>query len=337
MFRNKKINKLNLFIVSLITGINLVGFIFGKYDLVIFLRSMFSFILPLYIFVINSENINVEYVFSRCLRLFNLLIYCSFIISLIQVITKSEMFLIEKRTGGILGHPLTAGWYYVIFIAMNFLYCKYYKGKNDIFIIKDMFICILGITFTTGRVSLVVGLLLNLVYIFVCLKSKIIKYVIIPVIIIGFMFSPIVNELIWEKFRVTILNGDITNGRMWALREMEFFNIYPNFMIGNGIGYSNYVSQYLLGTFNFENPLIMFTFDYGVFTVIILIIFTFIKPCINMIISKYFALSICLFSCYAIPYTYNGLAESTGLFMVLIFVTYFFTLVENDQKNKYYI
>lgn len=320
IIKENKIKKLNIVIIIIITGLSIISFIFGQYDKSTFFRGIMTFVLPLYIFLLDYKNIKVEYVLKNIIKMFNILIYISLVYSIYEVIEGVGRFGIEGRTGGIIGHPLTAAWYYAIYISLNCIYCRYIQEKKDIYIAKDIIVSLVGITLATGRISLIIGILLSLIYIFSCVKSKIIKYILIPLGIVGFLCTPMVNNLIWEKFRATAGSGDITNGRLWAIREMEFFKLYPDVLSGGGIGYSNYISQYLLGTFNFENPILMFAFDYGIFTVILLIIVTVCIPTIKFFKNKQLILLMNFLCIYIIPYTYNGLGESTGLFMVLMYI-----------------
>ena len=237
------------------------------------------------------------------------------------------------RTGGIVGHPLTSGWYYGIFISLNYIYYKYFNSKKDFFIIKDILIALIGTVLASGRISLIIVLILSLLYAISCCRNKVIPYVILPIILIVFLSTSIVDKYIWEKFRATASWGDITNGRLLGIREMKFFNVYPKFFTGKGVGYSNYISQYLFEVVNFENPIIMFSFDYGIITAIMLLIVSFIYPVQNFIRSKNILLAINFTAIFIIPFTYNGLAETVGIFIVLIFIIYIFLIINNGIKK----
>lgn len=325
--KNNKLNKKEFILIFSIIGFIAIGFIAYRYSISQLIRTIIGFMIPLFILLINYKDIDIKYILPKIVNIFNVFISITFFIQVI-------MSLKEGRSGGVVGHPLTSGWYYGIFISLNCIYYKYFKHKKDIFIIKDIFIALIGTVLASGRISLIIVLILSLVYAVNCCRNKIIPYVIIPILVISFLCTPIVDKYIWEKFRQTASWGDITNGRLLGIREIRFFNVYPNFFIGKGVGYSNYISQYLFEVVNFENPIIMFSFDYGIISVIMLLIVTFINPIINFIKSKNFLLTINFIAIFIIPFTYNGLAETVGIFIVLIFMIYIFLII-NEGISKH--
>lgn len=317
---NNKFSKKNFVLILSIIGFIGIGFISVRYSISQLIRTMIGFILPLFILLINYKDVDTKYLLPKILKLFNIYITITFIIQIIMSIE-------EGRSGGIVGHPLTSGWYYGIFISLNCIYYKYFSKKKDVFIIKDIFIALIGTVLAAGRMSLIIVLLLSLIYAINCCRNRIIPYVMLPILIIGFLSTSIVDEYIWEKFRETASWGDITNGRLLGIREMRFFNVYPQFFIGRGVGYSNYISQYLFEVVNFENPIIMFSFDYGIVNVIALLVLTFINPILEFMKGRSFLLAVNFIAIFIIPFTYNGLAETVGIFIVLIFIIYIFLII----------
>lgn len=325
ILKSKKVNLVNFLCICIITLLNIIGVVLGIYGKTVFIRCFLIFIMPLMILVIDY-NMDFKYVFRKVYKIFNTLIYVSFTYSILFLILSS--FSLEKRISGIIGHSLTAAWYYAFFLSLNMLYCKYINKKKDYLIIGDILIALIGTVLTTGRIGIFICIFLSIIYIFNCCKSRIIKYVIVPLGIIGFMFTPIFYELIWSKFEFAAGYGDITNGRLLGIREMMFFDIYPNFFVGNGFGYSNYISIYKFGTLNFENPILMFSFDYGILSVIIMVFFSIILPTIRFIKNREFLIFINFILIVIIPYTYNGIAEATGLYFVLNCMISFYILLE---------
>ncbi|WP_300384181.1 hypothetical protein [Clostridium sp.] len=318
--KSNKLSIKSLILIFSIIGFIGIGFLSYRYSISQLIRTIIGFIIPLFILLINYKDIDIKYLLPKIIKNFNIFISIAFVIQVIMSIK-------EGRSGGLVGHPLTSGWYYGIFISLNCIYYKYFNYKKDIFIIKDIFIALIGSVLASGRISLTMVLILSLLYAVNCCKNKMIPYVIVPILIIGFLSTNIVDQYIWQKFRETVSWGDVTNGRLLGIREMRFFNIYPKFFIGKGVGYSNYISQYLFEVVNFENPIIMFSFDYGIITVIMLLIITFIKPIINFTRGRKFLLAINFTAIFIIPFTYNGLAETVGIFIVLIFIIYIFLII----------
>jgi hypothetical protein len=324
--RSNKVIKKNFILIFSIIGFIGIGFIANRYSISQLIRTTIGFILPLLMLLINYKDVDTNYLLPNILKTFNIFINITFLIQIIMSIKYG-------RTGGIVGHPLTSGWYYGIFISLNCIYYKYFNSKKDFFIIKDILIALIGTVLASGRISLIIVLILSLLYAISCCRNKVIPYVILPIILIVFLSTSIVDKYIWEKFRATASWGDITNGRLLGIREMKFFNVYPKFFTGKGVGYSNYISQYLFEVVNFENPIIMFSFDYGIITAIMLLIVSFIYPVQNFIRSKNILLAINFTAIFIIPFTYNGLAETVGIFIVLIFIIYIFLIINNGIKK----
>lgn len=324
--RSNKVSKKNFILIFSIIGFIGIGFIANRYSISQLIRTTIGFILPLLMLLINYKDVDTNYLLRKIVKTFNIFISITFLIQIIMSIKYG-------RTGGIVGHPLTSGWYYGIFISLNCIYYKYFESKKDLFIIKDILIALIGTVLASGRISLIIVLILSLLYAISCCRNKIIPYVILPIILIVFLSTSIVDKYIWEKFRATASWGDITNGRLLGIREMKFFNVYPKFFTGKGVGYSNYISQYLFEVVNFENPIIMFSFDYGIITAIMLLIVSFIYPVQNFIRSKNILLVINFTAIFIIPFTYNGLAETVGIFIVLIFIIYIFLIINNGIKK----
>lgn len=324
--RSNKVSKKNFILIFSIIGFIGIGFIANRYSISQLIRTTIGFILPLLMLLINYKDVDTNYLLPNILKTFNIFINITFLIQIIMSIKYG-------RTGGIVGHPLTSGWYYGIFISLNCIYYKYFNSKKDFFIIKDILISLIGTVLASGRISLIIVLILSLLYAISCCRNKVIPYVILPIILIVFLSTSIVDKYIWEKFRATASWGDITNGRLLGIREMKFFNVYPKFFTGKGVGYSNYISQYLFEVVNFENPIIMFSFDYGIITAIMLLIVSFIYPVQNFIRSKNILLAINFTAIFIIPFTYNGLAETVGIFIVLIFIIYIFLIINNGIKK----
>jgi hypothetical protein len=324
--RSNKVSKKNFILIFSIIGFIGIGFIANRYSISQLIRTTIGFILPLLMLLINYKDVDTNYLLPKILKTFNIFINITFLIQIIMSIKYG-------RTGGIVGHPLTSGWYYGIFISLNCIYYKYFNSKKDFFIIKDILIALIGTVLASGRISLIIVLILSLLYAISCCRNKVIPYVILPIILIVFLSTSIVDKYIWEKFRATASWGDITNGRLLGIREMKFFNVYPKFFTGKGVGYSNYISQYLFEVVNFENPIIMFSFDYGIITAIMLLIVSFIYPVQNFIRSKNILLAINFTAIFIIPFTYNGLAEIVGIFIVLIFIIYIFLIINNGIKK----
>ena len=315
--RNNKFSKVNFLIFISILALCFLGFLKNRYGFSDLFRTIIGFVAPMMILLIDYRDVDIKYVFPKIYKCFNIFIYFTFVI---QVIISIKL----GRTGGIVGHPLTSGWYYSIFISFNMIYYKFFKGKGDFSILLDIVIALTGTVFAAGRISLFAVIFLGVIYTFSCCRRRSIPYLILPIMLGIFLSTDMVNKFIWDKFKETAAWGDITNGRMLGIRDMLFFDLFPKFLLGSGVGYSNYVSQYLFGVVNFENPIIMFAFDYGILTTILVIFLLLIIPVCIFINRRNYLLAINFICLFIIPFSYNGLAETVGILIVLTFLIYIF-------------
>lgn len=323
--KRNKFSKANIVIFLSILSLCLIGFLKNGYGFSDLFRTIIGFVAPMMVLLIDYRDIDMKYVFPKIHKYFNIFIYCTFFIQVIMSIKLG-------RTGGIVGHPLTSGWYYGIFISFNMIYYKYFKGKGDHLIIIDIIVALTGTVLAAGRMSLFAVIFLGVIYTFSCCRRRSIPYLILPVILGVFLSIEIVDKFIWDKFEETAAWGDVTNGRMLGIRDMMFFSIFPKFLLGRGLGYSNYVSQYLFGVVNFENPIIMFAFDYGILTTIFVIVLLLIIPIGSFINRRNYLLAINFICLFIIPFTYNGLAETVGIFIVLTFLIYIFLALNYNES-----
>ncbi|TGY42427.1 hypothetical protein E5347_09410 [Clostridium sartagoforme] len=315
--RKNKFSKVNFLIFISILALCFLGFLKNRYGLSDLFRTIIGFLAPMMILLIDYRDIDIKYIFPKMYKYFNIFIYFTF---MIQVIMSIKL----GRTGGIVGHPLTSGWYYSIFISFNMIYYKFFKEKGDFSILLDIVIALTGTVLAAGRISLFAVIFLGVIYTFSCCRRRSIPYLILPIMLGIFLSTDMVNKFIWDKFKETAAWGDITNGRMLGIRDMLFFDLFPKFLLGRGLGYSNYVSQYLFGVVNFENPIIMFAFDHGILTTILVIFLLLIIPLCIFINRRNYLLAINFICLFIIPFSYNGLAETVGILIVLTFLIYIF-------------
>lgn len=323
--RNNKFSKVNFLIFISILALCFLGFLKNRYGFSDLFRTIIGFVAPMMILLIDYRVVDIKYVFPKIYKCFNIFIYFTFVIQVIMSIKLG-------RTGGIVGHPLTSGWYYSIFISFNMIYYKFFKEKGDPVILLDIIIALTGTVLAAGRMSLFAVIFLSVIYTFSCCRRRSIPYLILPIILVIFLSTDMVNKFIWDKFKETAAWGDITNGRMLGIRDMLFFDLFPKFLLGRGLGYSNYVSQYLFGVVNFENPIIMFAFDYGILTTILVIFLLLIIPFCIFINRRNYLLATNFICLFIIPFSYNGLAETVGILIVLTFLIYIF-LALNFSKT----
>ncbi|WP_349400302.1 hypothetical protein [Clostridium perfringens] len=231
----------------------------------------------------------------------------------------------EQRVGGIIGHSLTAGVYYLVFLILNNIDYKYFNSKKDIYIIIDIILAIIGCLMSGGRVATILVILQSLIYVYTCIKNRVLKFIIFPIIGVFVVNSKIFYSLIWSRFiESSTLYGDFTNGRLLSLKALIENNIKPNFLLGFGNGYAIRTTWITLQTSGLENPIIMFIYDYGILTTLIIYLLILVFPVIYFIKAKNKFILIEYLILFISLHTFNGIAESTGLYFVLLFILFIF-------------
>lgn len=149
-----------------------MSFFINDIDTATFIRENFTIFMPMLLLIINSRNLDIKYIISKCVKILNIFMYISLIYSLY---TAFKLASFDIRLSGIVGHSLTAAWYYIIFVSLNMIYSIYVKPKKDIYIIKDIAITLIGVIFTTGRVAMFISIILCLIYAFKCIKNRLLS------------------------------------------------------------------------------------------------------------------------------------------------------------------
>ena len=165
-----------------------LGFLKNRYGLSDLFRTIIGFLAPMMILLIDYRDIDIKYIFPKMNKYFNIFIYFTFVIQVIMSIKLG-------RTGGIVGHPLTSGWYYSIFISFNMIYYKFFKGKGDPVILLDIIIALTGTVLAAGRMSLFTVIFLSVIYTFSCCRRRSIPYLILPIMLGIFLSTDMVINL----------------------------------------------------------------------------------------------------------------------------------------------
>ncbi len=324
-FITKKVKGSYFYLINFIIILTIISKIYYNYSLYDLIRGIMIIMIPTFILCINLSY-KFDYVYKKILKIFNIYIYISVFLSFIEyiyMIALNGNF--EQRVGGIIGHSLTAGVYYLVFLILNNIDYKYFNSKKDIYIIIDIILAIIGCLMSGGRVATILVILQSLIYVYTCIKNRVLKFVIFPIIGVFVVNSKIFYSLIWSRFiESSTLYGDFTNGRLLSLNALIENNIKPNFLLGFGNGYAIRTTWITLQTSGLENPIIMFIYDYGILTTLIIYLLILVFPVIYFIKAKNKFILIEYLILFISLHTFNGIAESTGLYFVLLFILFIF-------------
>ena len=106
-------NKVNIFVDIIIFFFGILSFFINDIDTATFIRENFTIFMPMLLLIINSRNLDIKYIISKCVKILNIFMYISLIYSLY---TAFKLASFDIRLSGIVGHSLTAAWYYIIFV-----------------------------------------------------------------------------------------------------------------------------------------------------------------------------------------------------------------------------
>ncbi|OIK08410.1 hypothetical protein BIV60_26455 [Bacillus sp. MUM 116] len=346
-FRNGRIRPAIFLIVTLFSAIDLIVSLFLQKSGHYYVITISNLLTPLFLLsvIINKEQALKT---LRCfVKYFNVYIIIVLFFGIIDYFTNSsiqlflartvykgqhfaEILLSEKRLGiyrfyFISGHPLQNSKYFLIFFIVNSIYARYDKYLLNKYLIS--IITIIGLILSGSKTALVIGA--TLVIFFNSLKKYKWVYISITVcFLIVFFNTPLFQNNLGMRFQQGIKSGDLTSGRNDVIKMILTTNEEkPQLFYGGGAGYSREVVS-RLNTYSgsFEYPIIMFSYDYGVFGMVLIYFCILIYPLYVFVKRKqwYLFFSFLLLTLYI--NTNNGIAQyemdsmSQLCFIILILV-----------------
>lgn len=350
---DKKIKKDKRFYVSavilfiyiiLITRINnkSIGFYFNP---------IFNYIIP--IILLSFRDIYKDKVqILKLIKIFNIFIILITIFGILDFITRYKLnYLIQSFIGEngikdlmntmisyggyrlftIWGHPLAMAQYYIIYFILNWHANKYGKIKNNMFLITCIYM--IGIVLTGSKMALIVSIIIIIIYSSrnnnVYLKLASICFILsISLILINTEFFHI---NIVQRIETAMQSGDITNGRIGSIKSVKQVGIEPKVFSGGGYNFSRKITD-IAKTNNFEVPLLMLWYDYGLFFTLWLFYITMGKIWIKLVVCKEY-LSLGLITLFIIYInTYNGLVYGDNLMRAVLTITICNSFIQDTKK-----
>ena len=321
--KDKKKLMIILIVLINIIYINLAN----RLSISFYLNPIFNFIIPMVLISIDTI-IDSKEVFEKILKIMNVLMYLVTILGVIDYISgyelnyflrslivhsdlKDLMTLMSSygtfRLFNVLGHPLVNVEYYLVYFFMNWSASKYLNIKTNM--LKVFFIYIIGIFLCGSKMSLILSTFIILIY-SARSKNKYLKVSMVCLAIsisIVFINTSIFRENIGNRIVAAIESGDITNGRIGAIKKvMEYSNYRPHLLKGGGYIYSTLITE-RLKTNNFEFPPLMMAYDFGIVSTILIYLINFLIPIKNLLNKKQILLSGALIILLIYFNSFNGL------------------------------
>ncbi|KEZ48826.1 hypothetical protein [Metabacillus indicus] len=257
-----------------------------------------------------NESVDCKLVLTRFLKVFNVFITLILALGILDyflggVINTmlalrfsnpewAKMITTENLTFGfrmvtIIGSPLMNAFFALTLIVLNNIYNVYISERKWLTLFFNIF-GLVAIILTGSRTALLLGAIFVFVSMFNSVRN-IKKILIIAAALTVFVLS--VNSVFFQKtIGVRFSNDMLSDGRFYLLQnviEGSYGKIHV--LSGGGYNYSRALTSTGSAMQNFELPLLMFLYDYGLSATLIFYLIFGVYPCVKMIKNRaYFAL-----------------------------------------------
>lgn len=312
--------------------------------------------LPMLLLGIKIEEDQAIISLRKFIIFFNTLIYILLILGVIDYLSNSylqlfmaktifsgseigNLILTENRWGiyryySIVGHPLKNAEYFLIFLIMNNVYARYKKPLINRYLVS--FITILGLLICSSKTALILGLVL-VTFFSGIKKKKWIYLMILGFIYLAFFNSSLFQENLKIRYLEGIKSGDLSTGRNDLIQILiNSGGELPKLLIGGGSGYSRLVAEQLNGNIhNFEYPVIMLAYDYGIVGMILIYFCMFVYPAYRLIREKNYYNFFLFFSLALMVNSNNGIANiGSDILSSFCFITLILINIQGKSVNK---
>lgn len=186
----------------------------------------------------------------------------------------------------LIGSPLMNAFYALVMLVLNVTYTKY-TGKE--LIKKGILYCITGITIvlTGSRTALIFAAAFILVNEFLE-KWGVARIIAIVLIFAVFVNTDLFQETVGARLKLGFNNESDARYMLWTMFTENKFGSLQLFS-GGGYNYSRSLTGSLYSyatSLNFEYPILMFAFDYGIVATILYYLIFLAAPCIKLLSEK---------------------------------------------------
>lgn len=313
-----------------------------------------TYLVPLLILTVKLSKDEASELLGSFLKYFNFFCVLLVIVGLLDYVTNAsiQLFLANTYFQGtavanyingehiwgvyryysLIGMPLTITKYYLLFYSLNHIYAKQEK-----FLMKPaviMIVSLIGVLLSGSKT----GIILILFLILFASHNKRFKfgfYLFVAVALWGFTLTPIYQNIVKERFEQGVQSGDLSTGRNQVVEALFNSNVEsPGFFVGKGINYSREVvaNLHVTNIFNFEYPILMMPYDYGILCTFIFYSLLFIFPIILLLKKRNFFILVHFLVMSLMVNNNNGLAtiatDYTAQFVLVL------VLLLNMGKQK---
>ncbi|GIO30134.1 MULTISPECIES: hypothetical protein [Paenibacillus] len=332
------------------------SFLFLHYSFMRLLQTAISLCLPLFFVGVKLKQDVIMPAFRIFLILFNWLIVLLLIVgaadflsggsiqlymagTLYNGLEMGQLIRLEHSFGvyrfySFMGHPLTNAQYFLTFFILNHVYAR----RNHFLINKYLITCVtlLGLLLSSSKTALVLGVFLVL-FCSSVKKNRILYYMGIFIILIVILNTPLFQNNLMQRYISGLESGDITSGRnglleVWVNSRVESLGM----IFGGGVGHSREVAESLNGNiFNFEYPLIMLAYDYGIMGTAVIYLVILLYPAYLLIKDRSYYEFVLFLVITAMANSNNGLAnlgsDAVAQLCLLFFIIRNTALREREQ------
>ena len=350
-------NNWSIFLIIFVIIYNILSAINYGYGVNSLIRFLNMILLPILLTTIKIYNIKILY--KKILKTINVFVVIYVSIGLIDYITngiirglmisllkesyysKSMLFDIlsgSYRWFSFFGHALVNTSYMLIFFIANIIYIKKYKDNVKLSKYMVYLISIIGIILSNSKFGLIImGLLLILNI--TNEKNKIVYFVTIVSIVIISINTPFFKNNVIGRFQYAIESGDITNGRATVLEALLDRNTYDiDIFLGKGMASSDRLVKDIFGAqsglTNMEIPFLMFLYEYGVFSTLVIYLILYIYPAYLLLVRKSINMLIFMSLLFLFLNSFNGIATGSGIMLLYSYMVMLFINISNACNNN---
>lgn len=245
---------------------------------------------------------------------------------------RSENLTFGFRMCTLIGSPLMNAFFALALIVVNNLYDRYIRRKKVTYF-YDVF-GLVAIIMTGSRTAFLLGVLFVFLSLVSGVKStkRIIILVIVAIAIIWFVNSNLFQNTIGIRFsrdmrsdgRFTLLQ-DVLNDKYGRIK----------LFVGGGYNYSRKLTATGSAlTQNFELPVLMFLFDYGIISTLIYYSIYLIYPCYQIIKTKKYYIMFSYLTLFILLNSSNILAQKYDFNMMIGFLLVVFVGLAKDKEGR---
>ncbi|MEY8346742.1 hypothetical protein AALF16_00205 [Bacillus cereus] len=354
-FSKRRIALVPFYFAVFISAVILMNSIwFLHYDNRQLILTIVSILIPVYLMSIRLTKTEALRALQKFLFLFNLLIIFLLCFGLMDYLTNralqlemagtifknsdlGKLILNENlssiyRLYSFMGHPLSNAKYFLCFFILNFIY----NSKRKAMIPSPLIIVIttIGLLLSGSKTALFLLLLLLFVH---RTKYRSLYYVGIVIFLLFLFQSSLFQDNLLQRFTNGIENNDISSGRNDLITELlTSGGELPNFLFGKGENYSRIVAQsFHDDTQNFEYPLIMLAYDYGLVVVGIIYFLCFLYPAYVLLKKKEYRIFIYYIVWSMMINSYNAMANlGNDTFAQVCFIALIIQNLVNDGGEE---